>query len=401
MQEQLQRKAEELQRAEAESLRLHQRLKLLETVLPVREQLVRLLQSGGTQPGGNTGADAVPPAAQQRLTITELAPSDSDASSLDVGLSSGSGGGAGGSSAMAAASAVDRYLMEQEPEDDAAPARASAFARESAQMMQALQPRGRGGADCILRRFMAVWNKDVREAALLLAAHDARPQDPRPSMKLQQLKDQNFPLLKAMWRDHPSMLIDITRLNMDTGQPEDPPPDHWEAVVTGLRLTPEQKAACLGALDLYRERMGPALEERRSLARQMAAALGQQAGGGQPAGVPVVAAAAVEPAASWAPGGAGSSSGCAAGAGTGTGTCTGKDVTLEFLSAAQSLQRNVAIEGTALGVIKDFLGHGVFTAVQAKRIAVLSHPFFPDCLSVLTALEQMERPRGGTGGQQR
>ncbi|KAG2430131.1 hypothetical protein HXX76_010230 [Chlamydomonas incerta] len=370
LQEQLQRKAEELQRAEAESLRLRQRLKLLETVLPVRENQIRLLQSEATQPV--TGGGTVPPAARPRLAITELAPSDSDASSVDLGLSSGGGGG---SSVTLNVPAGGRPLLEAGPSDSAGDI-----------TLLAPQPRSRESADAILQRFVAVWNRDVREAALLLAAHDARPQDPTPALKLTQLKDQNFPLLRAMWRDYPGLLIEVTRLNLDTGERADPPPDHWAAVVHGLRLTPEQRAACLGALDLYRERMGPALQERRSLAQQMSAAL-QQADGPCAAG----AAAAGGPMqqlpgpAGWGAGGVGG------GAPDGGG---GKDVTLEFLSAAQSLQRNVAIEGTALGVIRDFLGAGVFNVVQMKRIAVLSHPFFPDCLSVLTALEELER-RGG------
>ncbi len=99
-------------------------LQLLETVLPVREQQIRLLQSEGSQPGGQAAAQ------QQRLTITELAASDSDASSMDVGLSPGGGGG---SSSAAAVSGVYRYLTAPAPgdaDDAAAPAGASVLAPE-------------------------------------------------------------------------------------------------------------------------------------------------------------------------------------------------------------------------------------------------------------------------------
>eukprot|EP00198_Chlamydomonas_reinhardtii_P006147 XP_001695483.1 predicted protein [Chlamydomonas reinhardtii] len=215
LQEQLQRKAEELQRAEAESLRLRQRLKLLETILPVREQQIRLLQSEAAHP--SNGAATAPPAARQRLTITELAPSDSDASSVDMGFSPGGGGsgeggsGGAGSSVAISVSAEGRYLLDERGQVVLVP----------------LQAPPHGGAGEIMQRFMAIWNRDVREAALLLAAHDVRPHDPTPAMKLGQLQDENWPLLCAMWRHYPSLLKDVCRRNMDTGRLEDPPPGHW------------------------------------------------------------------------------------------------------------------------------------------------------------------------------
>ncbi|KAG2447846.1 hypothetical protein HYH02_007302 [Chlamydomonas schloesseri] len=386
MQEQLQRKAEELQRAEAESLRLRQRLKLLETVLPVREQQIRLLQLEGTLPGGNIPSAR---AAQQRLTITELAPSDSDASSLDVGLSSGSGGGSSvavSSSLAAVAVSVSsdggRYLVD-----------------ERGQVVLVPQAPPHGSADEVLRKFMAIWNRDVREAALLLATHDVRPHDPTPAMRLAALQDENWPLLCDMWKHYPSLLTDVCRLNMDTGRVEDPPPGHWEAVVTGLRPTAEQKAACLGALDLYRERMGPALRERKSLARQLSAALEQQADGQRGA---AAAAAGRQPAQHHQQLGLAGWGQCGAGAGASGGGASGsKDVTFEFMSAAQSLQRNLDLEAKALGIIHDFVGTGVFDVVSMKRISVLSHPYFPDILAVLTAVEDLERRQGGGGASPR
>ena len=51
------------------------------------------------------------------------------------------------------------------------------------------------------------------------------------------------PLLRAMWREQPSLLIDVARRNLDTGRLEDPPPQHW--VSTGFahaRLRPQEPA---------------------------------------------------------------------------------------------------------------------------------------------------------------
>ncbi len=40
--------------------------------------------------------------------------------------------------------------------------------------------------------------------------------------------------------------------------------------------------------------------------------------------------------------------------------------------------------------LQDFLSNGVFDVVQMHRCSVLSHPWFPDVLSVLAALEKLE-----------
>lgn len=59
-------------------------------------------------------------------------------------------------------------------------------------MQACLHPQPRESADALLQRFIDVWNQDVREGALLLAGHDARPHDPTPALKLMQLKDRNL-----------------------------------------------------------------------------------------------------------------------------------------------------------------------------------------------------------------
>ena len=35
------------------------------------------------------------------------------------------------------------------------------------------------------------------------------------------------PVCRAMRMDYPGLLLDVSRLNLETGQPEDPPRDHW------------------------------------------------------------------------------------------------------------------------------------------------------------------------------
>lgn len=115
------------------------------------------------------------------------------------------------------------------------------------------------------------------------------------------------------------------------------------AVASGLRLSEQQRAECLGALRLYRERVGPALQERKSLAQQMSAALGGAA------------------AASGCSGAAAGTSGTATNAGGGAAGCVLRqglpgsarpDLVLELNQVADSLHRNVTAEGQALEIVK-------------------------------------------------
>lgn len=62
-----------------------------------------------------------------------------------------------------------------------------------------LQAKAPEDADGVLQRFTVLWNKTVREAALLLTAHDARPHDPRPAMKLAALRDSTIVSFGALW----------------------------------------------------------------------------------------------------------------------------------------------------------------------------------------------------------
>lgn len=135
-----------------------------------------------------------------------------------------------------------------------------------------------------------------------------------------------------------------------------PPVAMQAAVVRGLHMTAEQKAACLGALDLYRERVGPALQERKSLAHQMSAALALAEGQRNAATAAAAVAETGQPThqvpgrlAGWSPGGVASAGDSANGCSSGSRSI---DMTLEFMSAAESLQRNVGAEGTVLGVIR-------------------------------------------------
>ena len=175
------------------------------------------------------------------------------------------------------------------------------------------------------------------------------------------------------------------------------------AVVRGLRPTPEQRAACVAALDLYRERMGPALQERKSLAHQMSAALAQAEGQRNAATAAAVGAETGQPThqvlgrlGGWSPDGVpganDSASGCSS---SGGGGCSsgGKDVTLEFMSAAQSLQRNVATETHCMGVVYVSVGQAEREAALRTRVSAVRGACNCACTSTGTAQFSLLVPR--------
>ncbi|GLI70332.1 hypothetical protein VaNZ11_015288 [Volvox africanus] len=203
-------------------------------------------------------------------------------------------------------------------------------------------------------RWLGAWRAWVREAALLLQAYDARPND----HYLNRLEDA-FMKLKSevvyLGLRHPELVCNMRCVNLETEAEQEVPPDvFWSLVVAGMRLDSQQVANCKSALALYRERMAVVLAERRSLAVQMSTCLTVLQ---------------VEEA-----------DGRAA-----PGSLRREQLTLEAEEAALVLDANVAVEGHITSLARDLLGSNLFSRLQVARTSVLSYPYFPDALAIITA----------------
>ncbi|GIL93004.1 hypothetical protein Vretimale_15443 [Volvox reticuliferus] len=214
--------------------------------------------------------------------------------------------------------------------------------------------RGVDSHDDSQSRWLDAWRAWVREAALLLQAHDARPND----HYLNRLADA-FMKLKSevvyLGLRHPELVCNMRSVNLETAAEREFPPDSfWVPVVAGMKLDTHQVANCKSALALYRERMAVVLAERRSLAAQMSAcltALQLEEADGRAA----------------------------------PGSLRREQLTLEAEEAALALDANVAVEGHTTSLARDLLGSNLFSRLQVARASVLSYPYFPDALAIITA----------------
>ncbi|EFJ52859.1 hypothetical protein VOLCADRAFT_86255, partial [Volvox carteri f. nagariensis] len=369
----LEQKLRDLKAAQEEHDRLQQRAKVLEVVLPIREQQVQLLKQrrqvvyGRQQPAHVHKQDDVPSA--NAVRITKLQPCVSNG-----GLPSGS----------ESPSAADGTL-ELGPKSAETCHRPAALARAiqvsidyvkvmnhantftSGQVAVFTSVPAHGSVPPhLLRHMVNTWKQWVREAGLVLHAYDARPHDPGPQLKLAQLYEQQLtPTFRAIRLDYPFFLSELMYLNFETGERGEPPPDSfWVPVVQGLRFSPEQIADAVAALALYKERTAKALEERRILVAKLDSVL-----------------AADRRRSPWEEG---------PGANQGqSGPLKCCDVLLELDYLTAQLYRNVMNQGGALEAVKDFMGSNLFSLVQVVRGSVLSYPYFPDAIAILNCLSTM------------
>ncbi|KXZ51994.1 hypothetical protein GPECTOR_10g1016 [Gonium pectorale] len=341
----LQQKQAAYQQALSEKQRLEQRIRVLEVVLPVRENQVQLLKQKAQH-------QSTP---MLRITAAAETMSDSTQSSPAEEL-------------------IAPQVVTPDPELAASNTQRRSPSPLEDFYLTANAPRSVQGGPCgtpahILRQFISVWSHWVREAGLILHSHDARPNDPGPTLKLAALREGLMPKLRAMRLDYPCLIMDLVGLNMETGEREEPPSDNfWVSVVQALRFTPEQVAGCRAALELYRERITAVTTERRALKQQLSLCMAY----GRPQ--------------QGRAGGAGATAAAAHSCGA---------QMLELLDVAAQLRRNVVVEGQAVEVAKDFMGSCLFSLVQSVRASVLCHPFFPDAISLLATVDQMASSGAG------
>ncbi|KAG2423132.1 hypothetical protein HXX76_015517 [Chlamydomonas incerta] len=233
-----------------------------------------------------------------------------------------------------------------------------------------------------LAGFRDLWSNWLRDAGLLLHSHDARPQDPAPELKLLRMRQQLMPKMHALRQEYPCLSKAVFMYNLETGEREGAPVSHWAAVARSMALSPDQLAACLAALTMYRERAAPALAERDRLASEVVAGLRAVCG----------AAAGSSTADSSEAGRGGGAAPAPAAPAAGPADVTPEAV-LRLCEGTEVLSRNISAEGQAIDIVKDFLSNGVMSVVQLARIAVLSYPWFPDALALLTTLEDMHLQR--------
>ncbi|GFR43400.1 hypothetical protein Agub_g4480 [Astrephomene gubernaculifera] len=368
---------------EAENARLKTRLRVLEAVIPVREHQARLAQS---QP------PRAPPQ-QPDPMLACLMDMASGPSSCATSPTQHDFGGCLNMTSRAAAD--DACYGERKPDsmaanspaiaphapDSSVPCSSGAACASSSCTAAITGTAGcAGGADQPVSkpystseaRWLDTWRTWVREAALLLQANDARPNE----LYVRRLEDA-FAKLKAevvyLGLRHPELICNMRCVNMETGAENEVPPDSfWTVVAAGMRLTSAQISDCRSALALYRERMSVVLAERRTLATKLSAAMNAlQAEEAEGRASP--------------------------------GSMRRDQLTFQVEEVTAALAANVEAEGHTTSLARDLLGSSLFSRVQCARGSVLSYPYFPDALAIIThavaLADEANAAAAGTAGK--
>ncbi|KAG2442636.1 hypothetical protein HXX76_002720 [Chlamydomonas incerta] len=251
---------------------------------------------------------------------------------------------------------------QPQPQPQQAPPSCAATAASLAAATAAV---GRGpeappqGDDGLSAAWRALWIDWVRDAALLIVTHDARP----AGYWLQRL-DEVCTQLKTrvvqLGLKHPELIADdMPQLNLDTGRLQEPPEGHWRPVALAMRATPSQVAACRAALALYRERMEVVLAERSLLTERLAESMAALKLGPEQERRQLLSTNHLE------------------------------KTSVEAEAAAAALDENVAAQGRATKIAKDLLSSDMFTPLQCARGSVASYPYFPDALAIITEVAKL------------
>ncbi|KAG2445354.1 hypothetical protein HYH02_008819 [Chlamydomonas schloesseri] len=370
-----------------ENSRLKARLRVIEAVLPVRERQARLAQAAGL--GSRPVPEPEPPVLANLLDLAAPSPCSSsyttstcdaddtasgqDPNSSSVGFGSLGRSCSGATSLGATSSGATGRTCTTASGLRSAPGSAPRLQQQQQQQQRHQQQQQQSMVQQAPQRqaedearWQQAWQAWVREAALLVNAHDARPNE----LYVKRVEEA-FARLKAAavygCAKHPELICNMRQVNMETGVEEVPPDSFWTLVAAGMRLTPAQVADCRTALTLYRERMEVVMAERRSLADQLASCMG--------------ALHLAEAEGRAAPG-----------------TTQRDKLSLRVEEVAAALDTNVAAEGHTTMLARDLLNSTLFTKMQCARISVLSYPYFPDALALLTAaVDISEQPAKSTG----
>ncbi|KAG2501928.1 hypothetical protein HYH03_000426 [Edaphochlamys debaryana] len=361
---QLHQKQLECQRAEDEKQCLIDRIKVLETILPVRERQLQVLAS---MQQASAVAPPPPPApasapAERRLRPPQQAlPWVSRAAEgpLITSMSSESGS----ADSLPCLSDDSATPMDDAPEPEVTMGTDSgsdpSVPRPVATVMPARGPAG--VPPHVIREVMGAWHTWVREAGLQLHMHDARPTDPEPRLKMAELYDKMLsPCLKSVRLEYGTAVnIDLLSISMDSGRRVEPPSDaFWASVVKGLRLNPDQTSDYRAVMSLYRDRVGNLLAERRTLTDRLQVGMRTLDArlSGSVRGLPV------------------------------------PQERIELHEVTTLLRRNVHAEARAAETLRDFLTSR-YSMMDIVRVSVLAYPYFPDPVALVSAVVDTYQPR--------
>mmetsp|Transcript_26992 Transcript_26992/g.49674 ORF Transcript_26992/g.49674 Transcript_26992/m.49674 type:complete len:416 (-) Transcript_26992:1209-2456(-) len=334
LQVQLEERTKLFQAVSTENQRLSQRLRVLEAVLPFREQTLTLLY--------------------KKTEMEKKAASYASGTKMNpmLMLQNGNSMGYPGS-----------YPQQQNDFGWSS----SQYLRPDSQQQQFGQQNGPGQSSNVINpsginpnlcqaltkaqveeRAVSLWLSFVRQCSLHIVAFDTHSQSKFHVERLSEQISTFHKELNNLIVDRPQAWYDLLQCNLETGKVDPPPEEHWLAVANAVPISDEQVQDCKAALSFFKEKMGSILEERKQISTTMFDRLSKPHF-------------------------------------TSITQVIRSDLQLQVETLTTQMRDNVLRERSMKSIIWDFLGLSVFTTYQTAKMYCISYPYILDSVAVLNA----------------
>ncbi|PNH11577.1 hypothetical protein TSOC_001638 [Tetrabaena socialis] len=381
LERQLDSLAEQFQQLSQENGFLRNKLKVLERVVPYRDESVGFIAQLLSQAEADSQVQeeqAVAEAEAGAPSSTQRQPSP--AHSADVGGGASCSAAAG---AAAAASGSEQTSCNRTSSSGGASASASGAFLQSARRggraagrPSASPPPSRSGEPIIVQlcptpdgtapsitaatveemkrvtpdHFRLLWKHICLQLGVLVAGAEVHGPGSSPYVRMERFLERILAYLDKITLLSPASFLQTMYMNVETGQQERPPDQFWLTCARSLQLTLQQLVEVATLAQVYQQNVIPVMQQRLQLSAELSTRLASAA---SPTG----------------------SSGDAF------------QAVPEVDDLAKQLQRNVLKEHQAHWEIGDFLCSSVLTPLQVSKALAVCFPYIPDGVAMLHAFK--------------
>ncbi|GLI60459.1 hypothetical protein VaNZ11_002616, partial [Volvox africanus] len=201
------------------------------------------------------------------------------------------------------------------------------------------------------QQFRMLWKHICLQLGVLVAGAEVHGPGSSPYVRLERFLERALSYMDKITLLSPACFVHSMYMNVETGQPERPSDNFWITCARALQLSAQQLKEVNSLAAVYEQNVVPVVQQRLQLSMQLASRL--SAATGSPRG-------------------------------------NNRD-TLTALSAvdelAEQLERNVLKEHQTHSNIGDFLCSSVLTPLQVAKALTVSYPYIPDGVAMLHAFK--------------
>mmetsp|Transcript_34953 Transcript_34953/g.62831 ORF Transcript_34953/g.62831 Transcript_34953/m.62831 type:complete len:341 (-) Transcript_34953:179-1201(-) len=197
-------------------------------------------------------------------------------------------------------------------------------------------------------RAVSLWLDLVRQCSLHVLSYDAHPSNKFHLDHARSIISKFYQDIAELVVDCPQLWLDLLQSNLETGQSEEVPEEHWNAVTGSVSFSEDQVRDFRAAFSIFKEKMSSIFEERRTILLHLHERIS----------IPSF---------------------------TSQSQVMRTDVLLHIDVLSLQLRENIYRERSAKAMIAEFLAFSVFTPYQIAKMYSVSYPYIFDSIAVLNS----------------